>query len=669
MILWGPPGSGKTTLARLMAEAFDAEFIALSAVFSGVKDIREAVAAAQATPRAVRPAHDPLRRRGASLQQGAAGRVPAVRRAGPDHLRRRDHREPVVRGEQRAAFARHGLCARACAPSDLATLLDAARAGLPTCDEAARARAHRLCRRRCAAAAQRRRDHLAEQPRRAPAAVDGAFVEQTLAQEPAPLRQGRRAVLRPDLGAAQVGARLATPMRRCTGSCACSTAAPIRSTSAGAWCAWRSRTSASPTRARCAWRSMPCETYERLGSPKASSRSRGGGLPRAARRNRMRSTRPIMRRAHFVAQGRHAAGAAAHAQCADAAHEGARLRQRAIATRTTKRTRTRRARATCPKACRRCEWYRADGARPGGEDPREARIAELRRRDAEARKKRMIDIQLLRKNPRRQSRRTRLATRGPGTFDAEQFQRFETAAQEPADRVEQERRPRATRSPRISARRRPRARTLRALMAARREAEVAARASPSSSWSRLQAGFQDFLARIPEHAARVGAGRQLAEQQPSRSAAGASRASSISRRRTTSTSAQRARRPRLRHRRQDRRRRFVGDARRARAPASRARAVHARRAHARARLHRDLRALHGDARACADRVELAKFEDDLFKIEAATTTAVPHPDRRVPVTNFVRDEIVPLEQLPLKFVCHSPCFRSEAGSAARTRAA
>ncbi|HEY1290812.1 MAG TPA: replication-associated recombination protein A [Burkholderiales bacterium] len=47
MILWGPPGSGKTTLARLMAKAFDAEFVALSAVFSGVKDIREAVQAAE----------------------------------------------------------------------------------------------------------------------------------------------------------------------------------------------------------------------------------------------------------------------------------------------------------------------------------------------------------------------------------------------------------------------------------------------------------------------------------------------------------------------------------------------------------------------------------------------------------------------------------------------
>jgi putative ATPase len=49
MILWGPPGTGKTTLARLMAQAFDAEFISLSAVFSGVKEIREALQMAEAT--------------------------------------------------------------------------------------------------------------------------------------------------------------------------------------------------------------------------------------------------------------------------------------------------------------------------------------------------------------------------------------------------------------------------------------------------------------------------------------------------------------------------------------------------------------------------------------------------------------------------------------------
>ncbi len=46
-ILWGPPGVGKTTIARLMADAFDAQFITISAVLGGVKDIREAVEQAQ----------------------------------------------------------------------------------------------------------------------------------------------------------------------------------------------------------------------------------------------------------------------------------------------------------------------------------------------------------------------------------------------------------------------------------------------------------------------------------------------------------------------------------------------------------------------------------------------------------------------------------------------
>jgi putative ATPase len=49
MILWGPPGTGKTTLARLMADAFGLDFIAISAVLGGVKDIRDAVERAHAT--------------------------------------------------------------------------------------------------------------------------------------------------------------------------------------------------------------------------------------------------------------------------------------------------------------------------------------------------------------------------------------------------------------------------------------------------------------------------------------------------------------------------------------------------------------------------------------------------------------------------------------------
>ncbi len=67
---------------------------------------------------------------------------------------------------------------------------------------------------------------------------------------------------------------------------------------------------------------------------------------------------------------------------------------------------------------------------------------------------------------------------------------------------------------------------------------------------------------------------------------------------------------------------------------------------------------------CADGVtSLAKFRDDLFKIEGRDLYLIPTAE--YPVTNFVRGEIVPLESLPLKFVCHSPCFRSEAGSAGK----
>jgi seryl-tRNA synthetase len=57
---------------------------------------------------------------------------------------------------------------------------------------------------------------------------------------------------------------------------------------------------------------------------------------------------------------------------------------------------------------------------------------------------------------------------------------------------------------------------------------------------------------------------------------------------------------------------------------------------------------------------LAKFREDLFKIEGRDLYLIPTAE--YPVTNLVRDEILSLSVLPLKYVCHSPCFRSEAGS-------
>ena len=67
--------------------------------------------------------------------------------------------------------------------------------------------------------------------------------------------------------------------------------------------------------------------------------------------------------------------------------------------------------------------------------------------------------------------------------------------------------------------------------------------------------------------------------------------------------------------------------------------------------------------------QLPKFEQDLFAVRGEQPDAGPAfyliPTAEVPVTNLVREQIVPAEQLPLKFVCHTPCFRSEAGAAGK----
>ncbi len=62
--------------------------------------------------------------------------------------------------------------------------------------------------------------------------------------------------------------------------------------------------------------------------------------------------------------------------------------------------------------------------------------------------------------------------------------------------------------------------------------------------------------------------------------------------------------------------------------------------------------------------QLPKFEEDLFKVENDPTFYLI-PTAEVPVTNIVRDTIVDADNMPLKFVCHTPCFRSEAGAYGR----
>ena len=141
MILWGPPGVGKTTLARLMADAFDAEFIA-SAVFSGVKDIREAVARAEATrAERARPSCSSTRCT-ASTRRSRTPSCPVE--GGPADAGRRDDREPVVRGQFGAACARLGLCPQSLSEDEMGPVVRTRlRQGLagPTFDDDARARA------------------------------------------------------------------------------------------------------------------------------------------------------------------------------------------------------------------------------------------------------------------------------------------------------------------------------------------------------------------------------------------------------------------------------------------------------------------------------------------------------------------------------------------------
>ena len=60
--------------------------------------------------------------------------------------------------------------------------------------------------------------------------------------------------------------------------------------------------------------------------------------------------------------------------------------------------------------------------------------------------------------------------------------------------------------------------------------------------------------------------------------------------------------------------------------------------------------------------QLPKFKEDQFRIDDSDQDLYLIPTAEVPVTNYHRDEILELEELPISYVCHTPCFRSEAGS-------
>ncbi len=108
ILFWGPPGVGKTTLAKIIARRTKAEFVEYSAVMAGIKEIKQVMVEAERA-RQYGHAHDCLHRRDSPLQPGPAGRVFAARGAGQHPADWGDDGESVVRGDFGAAVALAGV--------------------------------------------------------------------------------------------------------------------------------------------------------------------------------------------------------------------------------------------------------------------------------------------------------------------------------------------------------------------------------------------------------------------------------------------------------------------------------------------------------------------------------------------------------------------------------
>ncbi|HEX5769041.1 MAG TPA: serine--tRNA ligase [Burkholderiales bacterium] len=270
----------------------------------------------------------------------------------------------------------------------------------------------------------------------------------------------------------------------------------------------------------------------------------------------------------------------------------------------------------------------------------------------------MIDIQLLRRNPEEVAKR--LATRGPGAFDVAQFERIEAARKDLQTAVEQAQASR-NRIAKDIGQAKAKGHDVAPLLEQAEKLKGLLEKS-EQQLALLQQEMQEFLRRvpnIPHESVPLGASSQESREERRW---GSPREFSFSPRDHVdvgealggldfATAAKVAGS------------RFV---------AMRGEVAHLHRAiaqfmldvHTREHGYTEVYAPYMVSAECADGVSsLAKFKGDLFKIEGRELYLIPTAE--YPVTNFVREEIVELKSLPLKLVCHSPCFRSEAGSAGK----
>jgi seryl-tRNA synthetase len=270
----------------------------------------------------------------------------------------------------------------------------------------------------------------------------------------------------------------------------------------------------------------------------------------------------------------------------------------------------------------------------------------------------MIDIQLLRKDPVAIAKR--LAARGPGAFDAEQFQQFESARKNLQTAVEQAQASR-NRIAKDIGQAKAQGKDVGELLAQGEKLKSLLEES-EQQLAKLQSAFQEFLGRIPNiphESVPVG---ESAEQNREERRWGTPPKFSFAPKDHVdigealggldfATAAKIAGS------------RFV---------VMRGAVAHLHRAigqfmldvHTREHGYTETYAPYMVSSACADGVSsFAKFKDDLFKLDGRDLYLLPTAE--YPVSNYVREEILPLERLPLKYACHSPCFRSEAGSAGK----